>query len=118
MTISRLVTYYSAGRFSLRDIGWLATLNYMEISRLLRYVLIKQKEFTEPMVKKSVVMLIVAVLALSALAVPAVSAQDGLGTEANPIQVYFVPSGEAQTIVETGDVLAQALKDATGYEFQ
>lgn len=69
------------------------------------------------MVKKSVVMLIVAVLALSAFVVP-VSAQDGLGTEENPIQVYFVPSGEAQTIVEGGEVLAQALEDATGYSYE
>lgn len=68
--------------------------------------------------KKSVVLLIVLVMALtSALAIPA-SAQDGLGTADNPIQVYFVPSGEAQTIVEGGEVLAQALKDATGYEFE
>ncbi|MBN2469979.1 MAG: phosphate/phosphite/phosphonate ABC transporter substrate-binding protein [Anaerolineae bacterium] len=50
--------------------------------------------------------------------VPGVAAQGGVGTADNPIQVYFVPSGEAQTIVEGGAVLAQALKDATGYEFE
>ncbi|MCD4685580.1 MAG: phosphate/phosphite/phosphonate ABC transporter substrate-binding protein [Anaerolineae bacterium] len=71
------------------------------------------------MVKKSVVMLIVAVMALSALlVVPIASGQDGIGTEANPIQVFFVPSGEAQTLVESGEALAEALKDATGYEFE
>jgi phosphonate transport system substrate-binding protein len=71
------------------------------------------------MFKKSFYGLIAAVMVLTvALTVPAVSAQDGLGTAGNPIQVYFVPSGEAQTIVEGGEVLAQVLKDATGYEFE
>lgn len=68
--------------------------------------------------KKSVVLLIVVVMALSAALALPVSAQDGLGTPENPIQVYFVPSGEAQLIVEGGEVLAQALKDATGYEYE
>ncbi|NLF79116.1 MAG: phosphate/phosphite/phosphonate ABC transporter substrate-binding protein [Chloroflexi bacterium] len=68
--------------------------------------------------KKTVVLLVVMVLVLSAtVAIPA-SAQDGLGTAENPIQVYFVPSGEAQTIVEGGEVLAEMLKEATGYEFE
>lgn len=62
----------------------------------------------------SVVLVSVFVLAL----VPGVSAQGGVGTADNPIQVYFVPSGEAQTIVEDGAVLADALKAATGYEFE
>lgn len=68
--------------------------------------------------KKSVVLLIVVVMALSAALALPVSAQGGLGTPENPIQVYFVPSGEAQLIIEGGEVLAQALKDATGYEYE
>lgn len=68
--------------------------------------------------KKSVVLLIVVVMALSAALVLPVSAQDGLGTAGNPIEVYFVPSGEAQLIIEGGEVLAQALKDATGLEYE
>jgi phosphonate transport system substrate-binding protein len=62
----------------------------------------------------SIILVSAFVLAL----VPAVSAQGGIGTVENPIEVYFVPSGEAQVIVEGGAVLAQALKDATGYEFE
>ncbi len=68
--------------------------------------------------KKSVVMLLVVVMVLSATVALPASAQGGLGTAENPIQVYFVPSGEAQTIVEGGAVLAEALKAATGYEFE
>ncbi len=45
-------------------------------------------------------------------------AQDELGSEANPIQVYFVPSVEAQTITTGGEVMAQALNEATGLNFE
>ncbi|MCA9889457.1 MAG: phosphate/phosphite/phosphonate ABC transporter substrate-binding protein, partial [Anaerolineae bacterium] len=41
-----------------------------------------------------------------------------LGSADNPIQVYFVPSVEAQTLVEGGEVLRQALEDATGLSFE
>jgi phosphonate transport system substrate-binding protein len=61
--------------------------------------------------------MVVAVL-LTMAAIPAVSAQDALGSEANPIQVYFVPSVEAQTITTGGEVMAAALKEATGLNFQ
>ena len=44
-------------------------------------------------------------------------AQD-LGSEDNPIQVFFVPSAEAQVIVTGGDVMAQALETATGLHFE
>ncbi len=72
------------------------------------------------MMKKTFGIFLAVVMALSvALMIPGgASAQGELGTPDNPIQVYFVPSGEAQTIVEGGEVLAQALKDATGYEFE
>lgn len=63
------------------------------------------------------VFMVVAVL-LTMAAIPAVSAQDALGSEANPIQVYFVPSVEAQTITTGGEVMAAALKEATGLNFQ
>ncbi len=68
------------------------------------------------MLKKSFSLLLVVVMVL--LAVPSVNAQDPLGSEGNPIQVYFVPSTEAQTIIDGGNVLAQALKEATGYNFE
>lgn len=61
--------------------------------------------------------LLAAVLALL-LTVSAVSAQGDLGTPDNPIQVFFVPSQEAQALVEGGEVLRAALEEATGLSFE
>lgn len=67
------------------------------------------------MKKFAVLMLLAVVLSVF---VSGVAAQDEpLGSEANPIQVFFVPSVEAQTIVSGGEVMAQALKEATGLNF-
>jgi phosphonate transport system substrate-binding protein len=66
--------------------------------------------------KKLFMIMLVIVMAL--LTVSAVSAQDDLGTEGNPIQVYFVPSAEAQVLVEGGEVLRQSLEEATGLKFE
>jgi phosphonate transport system substrate-binding protein len=41
-----------------------------------------------------------------------------VGTEENPIKVLFVPSVDAQVITAGGDVMAQALHDATGLFFE
>ncbi len=69
--------------------------------------------------KKAFSLLMVVMMALPVLTlVPGAAAQDAIGSEGNPIEVYFVPSGEAQVIVEGGEVLAQALKDLTGYTFK
>jgi len=65
--------------------------------------------------KKLFVMMLIAMLAI--LGVSSVAAQD-LGTAENPIQVYFVPSVEAQTLIEGGEVLREALTEATGLEFE
>jgi phosphonate transport system substrate-binding protein len=71
------------------------------------------------MVKKSFIGVIALVMMLTvALAVPGTSAQGDLGTPDNPIQVYFVPSAEAEVIVEGGDVLAATLQDLTGYSYE
>ncbi len=51
-------------------------------------------------------------------AVFSVAAQAEIGTEANPIKVLFVPSVEANTIVTGGEILANALHEATGYFFE
>ena len=59
------------------------------------------------------VLLLVFVLSLGA-----VSAQSDLGTEANPIQVYFVPSVEASVITTGGEVMKAALEKATGLKFE
>ncbi|MFN8379750.1 MAG: phosphate/phosphite/phosphonate ABC transporter substrate-binding protein [Anaerolineae bacterium] len=47
-----------------------------------------------------------------------VSAQAELGSPDNPIQVLFVPSVEAATIVSGGEIMAQALNAATGLTFE
>ncbi len=41
-----------------------------------------------------------------------------VGTEENPIKVLFVPSVDAQVITAGGEVMAQALHDATGLFFE
>lgn len=70
------------------------------------------------LLKRSTPVLLALVLALTALlSVQMVMAQD-LGTEENPIQVYFVPSVEASVIVSGGEVMAQALEEATGMKYE
>lgn len=66
--------------------------------------------------KKLLSLLLVIVFALAL--VPAASAQGDLGSEGNPIEVYFVPSVEAQTIVEGGEIMRAALEEATGLTFE
>lgn len=69
--------------------------------------------------KKVFSVLMAAVFALSVmLVVPAASAQGDLGSEDNPIEVYFVPSTEASTIVTGGEVMSEALSAATGLHFE
>lgn len=41
-----------------------------------------------------------------------------LGTEENPIRVLFVPSVDAQVIVSGGEIMANALNEATGLHFE
>ncbi len=41
-----------------------------------------------------------------------------LGSEEHPIKVLFVPSVEVDAIISGGEVLAQALEDATGLKFE
>lgn len=64
------------------------------------------------------VIVVVALVILTALTSVAAVAQDALGSEANPIQVYFVPSVEAGVITSGGEVMAAALKEATGLNFE
>src|SRR5690606_6582639 len=40
-----------------------------------------------------------------------------IGTEAHPIKVLFVPSVDAQVIVSGGELMAEALNEATGLHF-
>ena len=62
-------------------------------------------------------LVLTAVISLLMLSTSMASAQD-LGSEENPIQVYFVPSVEAQTLIEGGEVLREALTEATGLSFE
>ncbi|MBE0690162.1 MAG: phosphate/phosphite/phosphonate ABC transporter substrate-binding protein [Anaerolineae bacterium] len=68
--------------------------------------------------RPKVVLPVLLVLLVLSVAMPAALAQGDLGSESNPIQVYFVPSVEAQTITTGGDVMAQALNEATGLNFE
>lgn len=61
----------------------------------------------------SLVILFISVLSIQTVVV----AQSDLGTEANPIEVFFVPSVEAQVITTGGEVMAAALEEATGLKF-
>lgn len=67
--------------------------------------------------RKGYFLLLVACL-LVLISTQVVIAQDELGSESNPIQVFFVPSVEAQMIVTGGEVMAQALEAATGLNFE
>jgi phosphonate transport system substrate-binding protein len=68
--------------------------------------------------RTKITVLICLTLLLSLAAVPFASAQDELGSEGNPIQVFFVPSVEAQTITSGGEIMAAALLEATGLHFE
>ncbi len=46
-----------------------------------------------------------------------VPAEPEIGSVDHPIKVLFVPSVDAQAIVSGGEIMASALKEATGYEF-
>ena len=48
---------------------------------------------------------------------PTAPPEPAIGTADNPIKVLFVPSVEANAIVAGGEVMAKALKEATGLEF-
>jgi len=68
--------------------------------------------------RKSLSLLLVLIVVLLSVSVASVSAQGDLGTDANPIQVYFVPSVEVSFIVEGGEVMRQALEAATGLKYK
>lgn len=49
---------------------------------------------------------------------PTPTPEPAIGSEEHPINVLFVPSVDAQVIVSGGEVMAQALKEATGLNFE
>ena len=58
--------------------------------------------------------LLIALIALLALTLTACGGQAKLGAEDNPIVMSFVPSGDTQEIIASGDKLAQMIQDKTG----
>jgi phosphate/phosphite/phosphonate ABC transporter binding protein len=62
--------------------------------------------------------IIAGTLATNPSAVPESEKPKALGTADNPIKVLFVPSVDANTITAGGDIMAKALKEATGLEFK
>ncbi len=59
-------------------------------------------------------MILFALLALVVLVLAGCGGQAKLGTEDNPIVMSFVPSGDTQEIIASGDKLAQMIQDKTG----
>lgn len=49
---------------------------------------------------------------------PGAYAESDIGTPDNPIRVLFVPSVDAQVIVSGGEIMAEALEEATGLNFE
>jgi phosphonate transport system substrate-binding protein len=59
-------------------------------------------------------MILFLLLAVLALMLAGCGGQAKLGTENNPIVMSFVPSGDTQEIIASGDQLAQMIQDKTG----
>ena len=59
-------------------------------------------------------MLLLILVAVLALVLAGCSGSSKLGTEKNPIVMSFVPSGDTQEIIASGDQLAQMIQDKTG----
>ncbi len=57
--------------------------------------------------------LLLALAAILALALAACGGEPDLGTDENPIVMSFVPSGDTQDIIASGDTLAQMVMDRT-----
>lgn len=68
--------------------------------------------------RQKLLILVAATLVAALLSVQVAVMQGELGSPDNPIQVYFVPSVEAGVITTGGDVMAQALNEATGLTFE
>jgi phosphonate transport system substrate-binding protein len=69
-------------------------------------------------VKKTSPVLLVFVFVMAALLSLQTALAQDIGTEDNPIQVYLIPSTEAATIVSGGELMAQALEESTGLQFE
>lgn len=71
--------------------------------------------------KRYILILMLALLLVSACqseSSRAATANKKLGTRQNPIKMYFVPSLEAGKVVSSGEAIAKALNEATGYHYK
>lgn len=68
--------------------------------------------------RKKAFALVLLFILVSLTSIQVIYAQGDLGSEDNPIQVFFVPSVEAQTIITGGEIMAEALEAATGLNFE
>jgi phosphonate transport system substrate-binding protein len=71
--------------------------------------------------KRYLILLVSVLLAISACqseSARAANANKKLGTRQNPIKMYFVPSLEAGKVVASGEAIAAALHEATGYHYK
>jgi len=67
---------------------------------------------------KSLFYISIWILVLFLFHLSTVWAEEGLGTAQHPIRMMFVPSGEAQTILEGGEEIARRLQAITGLHFK
>lgn len=67
--------------------------------------------------KKSSLLVLVVLFTVAALLVTGCGGKE-LGSEDNPIVMSFVPSGDTQDIVASGDAIAEAISEATGLTIQ
>jgi len=65
-------------------------------------------------VNKRNLLLIIMILSISVLALAACGGEPELGTEDNPIIMSFVPSGDTQEIIASGDAIAEMVQEKTG----
>lgn len=63
---------------------------------------------------KRITLVLLALLTLSALVLAGCGGEADLGTAENPIIMSFVPSGDTQQIIASGNELAQLLSESTG----
>ncbi|GAB4147058.1 MAG: phosphate/phosphite/phosphonate ABC transporter substrate-binding protein [Candidatus Promineifilaceae bacterium] len=63
---------------------------------------------------KRITLVLLALLTLSALVLAGCGGEADLGTAENPIIMSFVPSGDTQQIIASGNELAQMLSESTG----
>ena len=59
------------------------------------------------------VLLIIMILSITVLLLAACGGEPELGTEQNPIVMSFVPSGDTQEIIASGDAIAEMLQEKT-----